>query len=159
MRRHGDAHAAGAAGVGRAQPRVRRVVVRHPALARALLHRSKPGRRSVHLLHHRGRPTHAVLARGRVAGLGEGAAGCAVHALTLKTCHRREMVAGCRAWALMTHAQVIHEVIVERTTLVWPADPPAAYVALGQRCLARDPSARPTFEDIGAELARIAQLA
>lgn len=69
------------------------------------------------------------------------------------------MVAGCRAWASMTHAQVIHAVIVERTTLVWPEAPPAAYVALGRRCLVREPAARPTFEDIGAELARIAQLA
>ena len=82
-----------------------------------------------------------------------------MHALTQKRCHCRETVAGCRAWASMTHAQVIHALIVDRTTLVWPAAPPAAYVALGQRCLTRNPSARPTFEDIGAELARIAQLA
>ncbi|KAK9827953.1 hypothetical protein WJX81_000153 [Elliptochloris bilobata] len=66
-----------------------------------------------------------------------------------------EMVAGCRAWASMTHAQVIHAVIVERTALVWPSAAPAAYVALGQRCLAREPRDRPTFEQIGAELAQM----
>lgn len=76
MRRHGDAHAARAAGVGRAQPRVRCVVVRHPALARALLHHSKPGRRSVNVLHYKDGPMRTGLVRGRGAWLGEGATGC-----------------------------------------------------------------------------------
>ena len=53
------------------------------------------------------------------------------------------------------HAQVIHAVIVEKTALVFPKAAPADYVALGKRCLARDPRARPSFVEVGAELARM----
>lgn len=91
--------------------------------------------------------------RGRGAGLEAGITGCAVHALTLEACPCREMVAGCRAWTSMTHAQVIHAVIVERTTLIWPREAAERLRGAGRRCLAREPAARPTFEDIGAELA------
>lgn len=67
----------------------------------------------------------------------------------------REMVAGCRAWASMTHAQVIHAVIVDHTQLVFPASAPPGYAALGRRCLAPEPAARPSFAEVGAELARL----
>ena len=63
-----------------------------------------------------------------------------------------EMVAGCRAWASMKHAQVMHCIVVERKSLQFPAHAPQPYRALAQQCLSYTPSERPSFEAIVASL-------
>ena len=59
-----------------------------------------------------------------------------------------EMMAGCRAWASMKHAQIMHSIVVERKALQFPAHTPPAYKALAQRCLSYTPNERPTFADV-----------
>ena len=59
-----------------------------------------------------------------------------------------EMMAGCRAWASMKHAQIMHSIVVERKALKFPAHTPPAYEALAQRCLSYTPADRPGFTEI-----------
>ena len=63
-----------------------------------------------------------------------------------------EMMAGCRAWASMKHAQIMHSVVVERRSLVFPAATPAPYREIAQRCLSHTPAQRPSFAEIVASL-------
>ena len=59
-----------------------------------------------------------------------------------------EMMAGCRAWASMKHAQIMHSIVVDRKALRFPPYTPLAYRALAQRCLSHEPSARPSFAGV-----------
>ena len=63
-----------------------------------------------------------------------------------------EMMAGCRAWASMKHAQIMHSIVVERKSLQFPAHTPEPYRALAQQCLSYTPSERPSFTAIIASL-------
>lgn len=63
-----------------------------------------------------------------------------------------EMIAGCRAWASMKHAQVMHNIVVEHRSLKFPSYTPADYLRLAQRCLSHEASMRPTFQEAIAEL-------
>jgi hypothetical protein len=63
-----------------------------------------------------------------------------------------EMMAGCRAWASMKHAQIMHSVVVERRSLVFPVATPEPYQELAQRCLSHTPANRPNFAEIVASL-------
>ncbi|KAK9915620.1 hypothetical protein WJX75_001643 [Coccomyxa subellipsoidea] len=58
-----------------------------------------------------------------------------------------EMMAGCRAWASMKHAQVMHCIVVEQRSLVFPPHTPADYAHFAMRCLSHEASERPTFEE------------
>ena len=64
-----------------------------------------------------------------------------------------EMMAGCRAWASMKHAQVMHCIVVEQRSLVFPPHAPADYAAFAERCLSHEPDKRPSFEQACAEIA------
>jgi len=59
-----------------------------------------------------------------------------------------EMMAGCRAWASMKHAQIMHCIVVEQKTLQFPAYTPPAYKELAQRCLSYTPAERPSFAEV-----------
>jgi hypothetical protein len=56
----------------------------------------------------------------------------------------------------MTHAAIVQAVVQERRGLLFPQPPPGAepepLALLAEACLARDPAARPTFEEIVAAL-------
>jgi hypothetical protein len=54
----------------------------------------------------------------------------------------------CRAWAGLSHHGVVLAVCVKRQQLKFPAEAPEALVSLGQACMAADPEARPSFDDI-----------
>ncbi len=64
-----------------------------------------------------------------------------------------EMIAGCRAWASMKHAQVMHCVVVEKTALKFPSYTPGNYGAFARRCLSHDPDERPSFQEACAVIA------
>lgn len=53
-----------------------------------------------------------------------------------------------RAWAGLSHHGVVLTVCVKHQQLNFPAEAPEALVALGQACMAADPEARPSFDDI-----------
>jgi hypothetical protein len=54
----------------------------------------------------------------------------------------------CRAWAGLSHQGVVLAVCVKRQQLKFPPEAPEALVALGQACMASEPEARPSFDDI-----------
>jgi hypothetical protein len=64
-----------------------------------------------------------------------------------------EMMAGCRAWASMKHAQIMHTIVVEQRSLKFPAYTPPDYLALAQQCLSHEASQRPAFDEVTRELA------
>lgn len=65
-----------------------------------------------------------------------------------------ELFYGVRAWAGLTHPQVMHAVGVARTPLTFDSARPLAlpahdtYFQLAEACMAPEPSQRPSFEDI-----------
>ena len=63
-----------------------------------------------------------------------------------------EMWAGKPAWAGMNQHQVVFAVSCLEQKLEWDADVPPRYAALANRCMAADPSKRPTFEEVAEEL-------
>ncbi|CAL8470312.1 g9854 [Coccomyxa elongata] len=64
-----------------------------------------------------------------------------------------EMMSGCRAWASMKHAQVMHCIVVEQRSLVFPSHTPDNYRRFAQRCLSHNPKERPSFTEACAEIA------
>ena len=63
-----------------------------------------------------------------------------------------EMIAGCRAWASMKHAQIMHSIVVDRKALQFPDHTPPAYKALAQRCLSYTPDERPKLAEVIVDL-------
>ena len=58
-----------------------------------------------------------------------------------------EMYSGVRAWSSMNHAQVITAVAVNKRSLKFPAEAPAAYVQLARSLMSHVAVARPSFEE------------
>ena len=64
-----------------------------------------------------------------------------------------EAAHGCRAWASMTHAQVVAAVSVRGTRLAWSPRAPRWAASLAAACWADDPASRPTAADLVAAVA------
>jgi hypothetical protein len=58
------------------------------------------------------------------------------------------MCVGLRPWAGMSHAAVIRAVCVDRRSLTFGGETPEGVALLAQAAMARDPAARPSFQDI-----------
>lgn len=64
-----------------------------------------------------------------------------------------EMMSGCRAWASMKHAQVMHCIVVEQRSLVFPPHTPDNYRRFAQQCLSHNPKERPSFTEACSQIA------
>lgn len=63
-----------------------------------------------------------------------------------------ELYHGVGAWDGLNHAQVIHAVAIMNSCLEFCPGTPAPYQKLSRTCMSVDPDARPTFEQVAAEL-------
>ena len=66
-----------------------------------------------------------------------------------------EMASGARAWAGLTHPQIMLAVALQRQALTLPPETPPPLAALAAACMAHDPHGRPTFREICAALAEM----
>eukprot|EP00891_Asterochloris_glomerata_P008248 jgi/Astpho2/8248/e_gw1.00122.114.1_t len=69
-----------------------------------------------------------------------------------------EMSSGARAWANLRYAQVICQVALKKQSLAIPERMPPQLAALCKRALAFEPSERPQFTEVVAELQQFLQV-
>ena len=66
-----------------------------------------------------------------------------------------EMASGARAWAGLTHPQIMLAVALQRQALTLPPESPPPLAALAAACMEHDPNRRPTFPEVCAALAEM----
>jgi serine/threonine protein kinase len=63
-----------------------------------------------------------------------------------------QMYCCSRPWAGMRHVAIVHAVVHEGKRLTFPEGTPEAFASLASRCMASEPQARPTCEQVVEEV-------